>query len=90
MDKISPEEESRLLTSLLTYWALRGTLDMSAFAASARPPLLASRHLSCARCANRADTPAGFPFSSLDSLRDNHEPRTTAMPVENTTGRHRS
>jgi hypothetical protein len=29
--KISPEEESRLLTSLLTYWALRGTLDMSAF-----------------------------------------------------------
>ncbi len=28
--KISPEEESRLLTSLLTYWALRGTLDMSA------------------------------------------------------------
>jgi hypothetical protein len=29
--KINPEEESRLLTSLLTYWALRGTLDMSAF-----------------------------------------------------------
>lgn len=29
--KISPEEESRLLTNLLTYWALRGTLDMSAF-----------------------------------------------------------
>ena len=28
--KISPEEESRLLTSLLTYWALRGTLDFSA------------------------------------------------------------
>ena len=28
--KISPEQESRLLTSLLTYWALRGTLDMSA------------------------------------------------------------
>jgi hypothetical protein len=29
--RISPEEESRLLTSLLTYWALRGTLDSSAF-----------------------------------------------------------
>lgn len=29
--KISPEDESRLLTDLLTYWALRGTLDMSAF-----------------------------------------------------------
>jgi len=29
--KISPEEESRLLTSLLTYWALRGTLDVSAY-----------------------------------------------------------
>jgi len=28
--KINPEEESRLLTSLLTYWAVRGTLDMSA------------------------------------------------------------
>jgi hypothetical protein len=28
--KISPEDESRLLTNLLTYWALRGTLDMSA------------------------------------------------------------
>jgi hypothetical protein len=28
--KISPEEESRLLTRLLTYWALRGTLDMAA------------------------------------------------------------
>ena len=27
--KISPEEESRLLADLLTYWALRGTLDMS-------------------------------------------------------------
>jgi hypothetical protein len=29
--KISPEEESRLLTNLLTYWALRGTLDVSAY-----------------------------------------------------------
>jgi hypothetical protein len=29
--KISPEEESRLLTDLLTYWALRGTLDVSAY-----------------------------------------------------------
>jgi hypothetical protein len=29
--KITPEAESRLLTSLLTYWALRGTLDVSAF-----------------------------------------------------------
>jgi hypothetical protein len=28
---ISPEEESRLLTDLLTYWALRGTLDVSAY-----------------------------------------------------------
>ncbi len=29
--RIPPEHESRLLTNLLTYWALRGTLDMSAF-----------------------------------------------------------
>jgi hypothetical protein len=29
--KISPEEESRLLTNLLTYWALQGTLDTSAY-----------------------------------------------------------
>lgn len=28
---ISPETESRLLTDLLTYWALRGTLDASAY-----------------------------------------------------------
>jgi len=28
---INPEEESRLLTNLLTYWALRGTLDTSAY-----------------------------------------------------------
>lgn len=27
--RIDPEEESRLLAALLTYWALRGTLDMS-------------------------------------------------------------
>ena len=27
--KISPEDESRLLANLLTYWALRGTLDIS-------------------------------------------------------------
>ena len=32
--KISPEEESRLLADLLTYWALRGTLDMSELCAS--------------------------------------------------------
>ena len=33
--KISPEEESRLLTNLLTYWALKeGTLDMSELCAS--------------------------------------------------------
>jgi hypothetical protein len=29
--QISPEEESRLLTDMLTYWALRGTLDLSAY-----------------------------------------------------------
>lgn len=29
-DKITPERESRLLTDLLTFWALQGTLDMSA------------------------------------------------------------
>lgn len=29
--QISPEDESRLLSDLLTYWALRGTLDVSAF-----------------------------------------------------------
>ena len=48
--KISPEEESRLLTSLLTYWALRGTLDVSAFCTQSlysrhrqsQPPALAS------------------------------------------------
>jgi len=28
---ISPEDESRLLTDLLTFWALRGTLDVSAY-----------------------------------------------------------
>jgi hypothetical protein len=28
---ISPGEESRLLASMLTYWALRGTLDLSAY-----------------------------------------------------------
>lgn len=28
--KITPEHESQLLTNMLTYWALRGTLDMSA------------------------------------------------------------
>lgn len=35
--KISPEEESRLLTDLLTYWALRGTLDMSALCSQRTP-----------------------------------------------------
>jgi hypothetical protein len=30
---INPEEESRLLTRMLTYWALRGTLDLSAYCA---------------------------------------------------------
>lgn len=29
-EAISPEDESRLLTKLLTYWALHGTLDLSA------------------------------------------------------------
>jgi hypothetical protein len=29
--KITPEEESRLLTNMLTYWALRDTLDTSAY-----------------------------------------------------------
>ena len=32
--KINPEEETRLLANLLTYWALRGTLDMSELCAS--------------------------------------------------------
>jgi hypothetical protein len=26
---ITPDEESRLLSNMLTYWALRGTLDLS-------------------------------------------------------------
>jgi hypothetical protein len=39
--KISPEEESRLLTNLLTYWALRGTLDASAYCSQTLRP---SRH----------------------------------------------
>jgi hypothetical protein len=30
-DKLSPEDESELLAKLLTYWAMRSTLDMSAF-----------------------------------------------------------
>jgi hypothetical protein len=34
---ISPEEESRLLTNMLTYWALRGTLDLAAYCPR-RPP----------------------------------------------------
>lgn len=36
--KISPEEEGRLLTSLLTYWALKGTLDMSALCSQSMRP----------------------------------------------------
>lgn len=35
--KISPEEESRLLTNMLTYWALRGTLDLSAYCGPRTP-----------------------------------------------------
>jgi hypothetical protein len=34
--KLSPEDESELLAKLLTYWAMRSTLDMSAFCAT--PP----------------------------------------------------
>jgi len=42
--KISPEEESRLLTNLLTYWALRGTLDASAYCSQRlRPSTLANQ-----------------------------------------------
>ena len=37
--KISPEEESRLLAYLLTYWALRSTLDTSTLCAK-RPAAL--------------------------------------------------
>ena len=45
--KISPEEESRLLTNLLTYWALRGTLDSSAYCSQTlRPPDRAQRSFS--------------------------------------------
>jgi len=36
--KIGPEEESRLLTNLLTYWALRGTLDASAYCSESLRP----------------------------------------------------
>jgi hypothetical protein len=32
--KLSPEDESDLLVKLLTYWAMRSTLDISAFCAS--------------------------------------------------------
>jgi hypothetical protein len=32
--KLNPEDESDLLTKLLTYWAMRSTLDMSAFCAT--------------------------------------------------------
>lgn len=35
--KITPEHESKLLTNLLTYWALRGTLDMSALCSQRTP-----------------------------------------------------
>jgi hypothetical protein len=35
---ITPEAESRLLTSLLTYWALRGTLDTSAYCSQSLRP----------------------------------------------------
>jgi hypothetical protein len=34
---ISPEEESRLLSHMLTYWALRGTLDLSAYCGQRTP-----------------------------------------------------
>src|SRR5262249_2221726 len=32
--KLSPEDESALLAKLLTYWAMRSTLDLSAFCAT--------------------------------------------------------
>jgi hypothetical protein len=32
--KLSPEDESHLLAKLLTYWAMRSTLDISAFCAT--------------------------------------------------------
>jgi hypothetical protein len=35
---ISPEKESELLTNLLTYWALRGTLDVSAYCSQSLRP----------------------------------------------------
>jgi hypothetical protein len=42
--RISPQTESRWLMDLLTYWALRGTLDMSELCAShARAPVTAPR-----------------------------------------------
>jgi hypothetical protein len=42
--QISPEEESQLLAGLLTYWALRGTLDMSELCAlQARAGIAAPR-----------------------------------------------
>jgi len=41
--KMSPEAESTVLAKLLTYWALRSTLDMSAVCAAA-PAISGSRH----------------------------------------------
>lgn len=35
--RMSPEDESRMLANLLTYWALRSTLEMSRTSAAARP-----------------------------------------------------
>jgi hypothetical protein len=35
---LTPEAESRMLANLLTYWALRSTLETSRISASARPP----------------------------------------------------
>jgi hypothetical protein len=51
--KISPEEESWLLSSLLTYWALRGTLDMSAYCSQLTPRRNSRRGTcSCAKCSS--------------------------------------
>jgi hypothetical protein len=36
--KLSPEDESELLAKLLTYWAMRSTLDTSAFCAALPKP----------------------------------------------------
>jgi hypothetical protein len=39
--RITPEQESRTLAYLLTYWALRSTLDIAEVCATHPPPRLA-------------------------------------------------